>query len=273
MFHCKPLSMLPIQSTFDSATAEGDTVLVPQQHFEQLFDEEFGGGILGIRITYNESIIYASCAPQSDDNNVYMPDWMLSMLREKSMNFDEDLTVDIEKAGHVHIASTIRVRRVDTEIEVDMQKLLQEFLYDCKYIQPNTVFHLPFSGMIIDLVVEAVIDEDGFEMEVGLLGSEVNLDIQDPISTPPPEPSAPFAEDPGPCPMIVNDGSIPYALPAYPIGYVMPAMVFVPSTIQSTPIHSLDELRRMRLAYYNALGGGPANVANSSGQYTGAGNS
>lgn len=234
--------MLPIQSGFDVATAEGDTVLIPQRHFERLFDEEFGGGVLGIRAVCNDVVIYGSCAPQSDDDDVYMPDWMMNILREKTMTFDAELMVDVAAAGPVMPAHTIRVRRAEAEVEVNIHELLQEFLYDCKYIQPNTVFHIE-GDVDVDVVVEAVMDEEGFEMEVGQLGAEVNLDIRDPVSTPPPPPTPPLPPSPpspSPPPMVME----------------------LPST---------EEVRNRRLAYFNRLAA-VANVANGGGQEPGAGN-
>ncbi len=239
MYQCKYLNMLPLQSFMDVATTEGDTVLIPERRFEQMFGGEFIGGVLGIRLRCGDTVLYGGCAPQVDDEYaIYLPDWMMETLREKTMNFDE-LMADVEAAGDIEGAATLYVRRIDDELEADIQELLQKFLFDCKYIHANTVLHLPFAGTVIDVIVERVMNEAGDPIEVGRLGAEVNLEIEEPLIAPPrpafllPDPPRP-ASPPPPKPV--------------------------------TPPPSAEELRRRRLAYFESRGNGPANVPNGGGQ-------
>jgi hypothetical protein len=264
MYQCKYLNMLPLQSNHDFATVEGDTVLIPEQRFEQLFGDKVGG-VLGIRVRCGSALLYGGCAPQVDDEYaIYLPDWMMAILHEKTLNFD-DLSADIELAGDMPNAASLIVRRVDDDLEADVQELLQQFLYDCKFIQPNTMLHLPFAGTTIDVIVDKVLSADGSELPVGRLGDEVVVEfeaalISDAYSVEFPTPPAP-----------------PIALPIRGLydGLLPPlnSGVFIPyeSIPVAMPIMMPDAatLRAQRLAYYSTLAGDPTNIAYGAGQQGG----
>lgn len=258
--------MLPLQSNQDFATAEGDTVLIPEDKFEQLFGDR-DGGVLGIRVRCGSALIYGGCAPQVDDEYaIYLPNWMIAALQEKTLNFD-GLSADIELAGDVPDAATLIVRRIDDDLEADVQELLQQFLYDCKFIQPNTLLHLPFAGTTIDVIVDKVLDADGSELPVGRLDVEVNVEFEAALITPPPPPAPSAPPMAAPMSDVPIRGLYDGLLPPLNSG------VFIPydSIPMAIPIVMPDAavLRAQRLAYFSTLAGDPTNIPYSAGQQRG----
>lgn len=180
MYNCKPLSYLPIQSDRDFARAEvGDTVLIPERHFERLFGE-FLGGVLGIRLEFHAAatvaIMYATAAPQTEENDsVFLPDWLIWTLEQRQFSIAE-LQCEVKKAEPLGKAATIVARPIATVEEgVDLRSELETALYDNHYVHAQTIVHVP-SG---DIWIESVLDSESFEMEVGELGDELALEIQE----------------------------------------------------------------------------------------------
>lgn len=183
MYKCKPLSLLPIQSDRDFARAEvGDTVLIPEQRFETLFGE-YAGGILGIKLEFingEESItLYATASPHSElvdgpFNDVFLPDWVINTVEQRSLKGIEEYNVVVERAGPLGQAASVIARPLAIRTEdTDLRAELEAALYDNRYIHAHTYVHVP-SG---DIWIESVTDADGFEMEVGQLGLELALEI------------------------------------------------------------------------------------------------
>ena len=101
MYRCMPLSTLPIQSDLDIVSESGDTVLIPQPLFERWFGN-FTGGLLGIRIVRHDVEMLATSAPHTEEENeIYLPDWMLLVLRERTLQLEGELRVNIEKLDAV----------------------------------------------------------------------------------------------------------------------------------------------------------------------------
>ncbi len=178
MYACKPLSFLPIQSDRDFAQAEvGDTVLIPERHFERLFGE-FLGGVLGVQLNFTTAAatatIYATAAPQTEEEDcVFLPDWIIWTLEQRQLQIHQ-LTCEVKKAERLGRAATIVARPI-AATESDLRAELEAVLYDNHYVHAQTLVNVP-SG---DVWIESVMDSDGFEMEVGELGEELALEIMD----------------------------------------------------------------------------------------------
>ena len=178
-----PLSVLPIQSDLDVVSESGDTVLIPQRVFEAWFGN-FTGGLLGVRLIDidHDVELYATSAPHSEgEDNVYLPDWMLLVLREKTLQLEGDLRINLRKmTAELPTVRRIVMRSIDDIQEgIDIRTELEKFLYDCHYIQENTVLR-PLPG--IEVWLARLIGSPG-AIVAGILDGEVDLEILSPLDS------------------------------------------------------------------------------------------
>lgn len=210
-----PLSILPIQSDLDVVSESGDTVLIPQRLFEDWFGN-FTGGLLGVRLIGGDAEMYATSAPHSEEEDcVYLPDWMMVVLREKTLQLDGELRIGLAKMEGV--LPTIR-RIVLRSIEqirdgVDIREVLERFLYDCHYIQENTVLR-PVADA--EVWIERLIGSRGEPVAAGILDGEVELEIQGSLESDdefPEPPDGPIGPTDGPIGPVAEPPDSPIAPP------------------------------------------------------------
>lgn len=183
MYRCMPLSILPIQSDLDLVSESGDTVLIPQRVFETWFGN-FTGGLLGVRLIDidHDVELYATSAPHNEEeDHVYLPDWMMLVLREKTLQLEGELCINLRQmTAELPTVRRIVVRSIDEIGDgVDIRTELEKFLYDCHYIQENTVLR-PVPG--IEVWIERVFGPQG-AIVAGILDGEVDLEILSPLDS------------------------------------------------------------------------------------------
>lgn len=172
MYKCKQNTYL--LNTY--SIVDGDVVHLPRHLFEQLFSG-FEGGVLGITLRMGEEIMYATAAPLAEQGmDIYVPLWMATAFEQRTLRGLEELDFSVDRAEPCSQASLIVVRQC-VEMEIDLRAMLEDFLYDCRYVHANTV--LQIGGC--EVWVERVVDIEGFEVPVAELGPEVSVDIQKPL--------------------------------------------------------------------------------------------
>lgn len=181
MFTCQAINTIPLQGSDDFA-GTNDTILIPSAHFETLFGEALGG-VLGVRVVHDGGVIYAACAPHTEEEDViFMPQFMLDIVGAQ--------TVEVERAEPLDQATGIVARSVD-EVEGDIRELLEQFLYDFRYINANTI--LTISGGCQIWIETVYAGEE--TVSAARLGDELALMIEEPLNKRPvPEPEPEVAE-------------------------------------------------------------------------------
>jgi hypothetical protein len=162
------MSMLPLQGSDDFADDKNDTILIPQAHFDVLFGDALGG-ILGVKITVeNDGPIYATCTPhtENDEDVIYLPNWMLEKLGSDSL-------ADVVRADPLPEATGIVARLID-DAEVDVRGLLEEQLYDFRYVHADTVLTI---GSGTRVWIETVYAGEE-TVAVARLGTELTLLVE-----------------------------------------------------------------------------------------------
>jgi len=181
-------------------------VLIPERRFETLFGSHLGG-VLGIQLQFmldgeESCVLYATAAPHSEPsdgpfNDVYLPDWIIHTLEQRTFRAAEEFNVIVELAEALPAAATIIVRSIGLE-EYDVRCELEEALYDNRYVHAGTSIHLK-SG---EIWIESVLDADGFELPVAELGAEVAVDIIRPSAPEVAAPAVPMPEVTTPLPSV-----------------------------------------------------------------------
>ena len=211
------MNTLPLQGSEDFADDKNDTILIPQTQFDVLFGEALGG-ILGVKITAPGSEIYATCTPhtETDSDVIYLPSWMLEKL-------GDEVQADVQRADLLPDATGIVARLIDAAPDLDVRGLLEERLYDFRYIHADTILNIGSGARVWIETVYA-----GEEtVAVARLGTELALLVESPLT------GAQESDDIPP-----------------PPAFEEPLPVPVPE--QTIHIPDADELRRRRAAYYEA---------------------
>lgn len=173
--------MLPLQSSDDFANDKNDTILIPQTHFDVLFGDALGG-ILGVKIVASDSEIYATCTPhtETDSDVIYLPSWMLEKL-------GPNLQADVERADLLPDATGIVVRLIDEAPDLDVRELLENTLYDFRYIHADTILNVGSGARVwIETVYagEETVAVARLSTELALL-VEKALAVEEPDDIPP----------------------------------------------------------------------------------------
>lgn len=180
MFTCQAINTIPLQGADDFA-GTNDTILIPSAHFELLFGDALCG-VLGVKVVYDGGVIYAACAPHTEEyaDVIFVPTFILESVGAQQ--------VSVERAEPVGEATGIVARLVD-EAEGDIRELLEQFLYDFRYINANTILTISDSCQVWIETVYA-----GEEtVPAARLGSELALLIEEPLhKRPEPEVAAPL---------------------------------------------------------------------------------
>ena len=188
--------------TCQSMPLDGDTILIPQTHFDVLFGDSLGG-ILGVKITADDAVLYATCTPHAepDSDVIYLPSWMLEKLGDGAM-------ADVQRADPLEDATGIVARLVDDDEDLDVRGLLEERLYDFRYVHANTVLTVGSGTRVwIETVyageetvaVARLGSELALLVEKALTGSVVHSNLSDDVPPPPPTPTP---QEPEPKPKI-----------------------------------------------------------------------
>jgi hypothetical protein len=212
------MNTLPLQGSEDFADDKNDTILIPQSHFDVLFGEALGG-ILGVKITAPGSEIYATCTPhtETDSDVIYLPSWMLEKL-------GDEVQADVQRADPLPEATGIVARLIDEAPDLDVRRLLEECLYDFRYINANTILNV---GSAARVWIETVYAGEE-TVAVARLGTELTLLVEKALTGPVSD-----EVDDVPPPPVMSD-----------------EVAAVPE--QKIQIPDAAELRRARAAYYEA---------------------